>query len=120
MDQQGNKEECIPGLYAVTESWIQKTPLLSALSAHHRPDYYIGKYIFAESFCAGCLVDRQVVFFELVLNIILQMFEYQISSYPPKKVTTFIHGDSDLLSVVPGVVMMGLSHAAQFQLLKIS
>lgn len=72
------------------------------------------------SFCTGCLAARQVVVFELDLKIILQVFEYQISIYPPKKPTTLFHGDSDLLCVVPGVVMMGLNHAAQFQLLKTS
>lgn len=65
------------------------------------------------------MVDRQVVVFEMVWKIILETF--QISSYPPKKITTPILGDSkgDLLFVIPGVVTMGLSYAAQFQSLKI-
>lgn len=75
--------------------------------------------IYPESFSTGCVIDRQVVVFEMVWKIILETF--QISSYPPKKITTPILGDSkgDLLFVIPGVVTMGLSYAAQFQSLKI-
>lgn len=92
-------------------------PVWSALSVSSQARLLYGEIFFPNR--SGCVVDRQVVVFELVLKIILETF--QISSYPPKKITTPILGDSkgDLLSVIPGVVMMGLSHAAQFQSLKI-
>lgn len=76
-----------------------------------------------EKYFSRILVYRSCgVVFELVLKIILQISEYQTSSYPPKNIPTPILGDikSEFLSVISGEVMMGLRHAAQFQLLKIS
>ena len=79
--------------------------------------------IFPGSLCTSHVVDRQLVVFDwVVFEKYFQTFEYQICSYPPKKMRNRSLGvtKGDVLSVIPGLVMMGPSHAAQFQLFKIS
>ena len=120
----GSNEGCIPELHAIAEAWMQRMPSLFAYSARHRPGYCLGKYLSRSlvykscgSQAASCLWLSWFckVFFR-PLNIRFVVIHQKKNKREP--VVSELEGD--LLSVVPGVVMMSPSHAAQFQLFKIS